>query len=219
MWCIQEMDSEFGERMYDALDVYEEPYDPKRPIIGMDEKPKQLLEDSRKSIPMKPGSPEKYDYEYKRNGKANIFLAVEPKAGKRVVKVTERRTKEDFAHYIRDLVDLKYCDAEMLRIVLDNLNTHSEKSLYETFGEKKAERVLQRIEFHYTPKHGSLLIIAEIEINVMDTECTGRRMKNMAFLTKELAAWGKERNRQKRKIEWKFTKQDADEKLSKYYVT
>jgi hypothetical protein len=219
MWCIQEMDSEFVERMYDVLDLYGEPYDPKRPVIGMDEKPKQLLEDSRESIPMKPGSPEKYDYEYKRNGKANIFLAVEPKAGKRVVKVTERRTKEDFAQYIRDLVDLEYCDAEMLRIVLDNLNTHSEKSLYETFDEKEAERVLQKIEFHYSPKHGSWLNIAEIEINVMDTECTGRRMKNREFLTKELAAWEKERNRRKRGIVWKFTKQDADEKLSKYYVT
>jgi hypothetical protein len=135
------------------------------------------------------------------------------------VKVTERRTKEDFAQYIRDLVDLEYCDAEMLRIVLDNLNTHSKKSLFETFDEKEAERVLKKIEFHYTPKHGSWLNIAEIEINVMDTECTGRRMKNMEFLTKELAAWEKERNRRKSEIEWKFTKQDADEKLSKYYVT
>ena len=143
MWCIREMDSEFVERMYDVLDLYAEPYNPKCPVIGMDEKPKQLLEDSRATIPMKPGSPEKYDYEYKRNGKANIFLAVEPKAGKRVVEVTERRTKEDFAHYIRDLVDFEYCDAEMLRIVLNNLNTHSEKSLYETFDEKEAERVLQ----------------------------------------------------------------------------
>ena len=117
------MDSEFVERMYGLLDLYEEPYDPRRPVIGVDEKPKQLLEDSRSPIPMKPGSPEKYDYEYKRKGKANIFLCVEPKAGKRATKVTDRRTKKDFANFIKDLVDLEYSDAEMLRIALDNLNS------------------------------------------------------------------------------------------------
>jgi hypothetical protein len=213
------MDSEFVERMYDILDLYKEPYDPKRPIIGVDEKPKQLLEDSRKPIPMKPGSPEKYDYEYMRKGKANIFLSVEPKAGRRVTKVTERRTKKDFANFIRDLIDLEYCDAEILRIVLDNLNTHFEKSFHETFDKDEAERILRKIEFHYTPKHASWLNIAEIEINVMDVECTGRRMKDKEFLEKELKAWTKKRNQLKKKIEWKFTKQDADEKLSKYYVT
>ena len=219
MWCIQKMDSEFVERMYDILDLYNEPYDPRRPVIGVDEKSKQLLEDSRKAIPMKPGSPEKYDYEYKRKGKANIFLCVETKAGKRVTKVTDRRTKKDFANYIKDLLDLEYCDAEILRIVLDNLNTHFEKSFSESFDKKEAERILQKIEFHYTPKHGSWLNIAEIEINVMDVECTGRRMVNKEFLAKELKAWEEKRNQLKKKIEWKFTKQDADEKLSKHYVT
>jgi len=219
MWCIQKMDSEFVERMYDILDLYNEPYDPRRPVIGVDEKSKQLLEDSRKAIPMKPGSPEKYDYEYKRKGKANIFLCVEPKAGKRVTKVTDRRTKKDFANYIKDLLDLEYCEAEILRIVLDNLNTHFEKSFSESFDKKEAERILKKIEFHYTPKHGSWLNIAEIEINVMDVECTGRRMVNKEFLAKELKAWEEKRNQLKKKIEWKFTKQDADEKLSKHYVT
>ena len=141
--------------MYDNLDLYEEPYDPKRPVIGMDEKSKQLIEDSRKSIPMKPGSPEKYDYEYIRKGKVNIFVAVEPKAGKRVIKVTDRRTKMDFAYFIKYLVDLEYSDVEILRIVLDNLNTHFESSFYETFDKEEAERILSKIEFHYTPKHAS----------------------------------------------------------------
>jgi len=213
------MDSEFVERMHDVLDLYTAPYDPMKPVIGMDEKHKQLLEDSRKPIPMKPGNPEKYDYEYKRKGKANIFLCVEPKAGKRMTKVTARRTKKDFANFIKDLVDLEYRDAEILRIVLDNLNTHFEKSFFETFDKKEAERILERIEFHYTPKHASWLNIAEIEINVMDVECTGRRMRNKEFLAKELEAWAKRRNQLKKKIEWKFTKQDADEKLSKHYVT
>ncbi len=219
MWCIQKMDSEFVERMYDLLDLYEEPYDPRRPVIGVDEKSKQLLEDTRKPIPMKPGSPEKYDYEYKRKGTVNIFLCVEPKAGKRVTKVTDRRTKKDFANFIKDLVDHEYRDVETLRIVLDNLNTHFEDAFFEAFDKKEAERILRKIEFHYTPKHASWLNIAEIEINVLDVECTGRRMGNKEFLTKELEVWEKRRNHQKKKIVWKFTKQDADKKLSKYYVT
>jgi len=219
MWCIQKMDSEFVERMYDLLDLYEEPYDPRRPVIGVDEKSKQLLEDTRKPIPMKPGSPEKYDYEYKRKGTVNIFLCVEPKAGKRVTKVTDRRTKKDFANFIKDLVDHEYRDVETLRIVLDNLNTHVEDAFFEAFDKKEAERILRKIEFHYTPKHASWLNIAEIEINVLDVECTGRRMGNKEFLTKELEVWEKRRNQQKKKIVWKFTKQDADKKLSKYYVT
>ncbi len=213
------MDSEFVERMYDLLDLYEEPYDPRRPVIGVDEKSKQLLEDTRKPIPMKPGSPEKYDYEYKRKGTVNIFLCVEPKAGKRVTKVTDRRTKKDFANFIKDLVDHEYCDVEILRIVLDNLNTHFEDAFFEAFDKKEAKRILRKIEFHYTPKHASWLNIAEIEINVLDVECTGRRMGNKEFLTKELDVWEKRRNQQKKKIDWKFTKQDADKKLSKYYVT
>jgi hypothetical protein len=219
MWCIAEIDGKFRLCMYDVLDLYAEPYDPKRPLIGFDEKPKQLIDDSRKPIQMKPGSPEKYDYEYKRNGTANIFVAVEPKAGKRTVMVTNRRTKKDYALFMKHLVDVEYPDAEFLRIVQDNLNTHKEKSLYETFGKEEAERILSKLEFHYTPKHGSWLNIAEIEINVMDTQCTGRRMKNKEFLASELKAWTDRRNRDKEKIEWKFTKQAADIKLAKKYVT
>lgn len=204
--------------MYDILDLYEEPYDPKRPIVNLDEKPKQLLGDKRKGIPMKPGSPEKYDYEYIRNGKANIFMAVEFKAGKRATKVTERRTMKDFAPFVKMLVDTEYCKTDVIRLVVDNLNTHKEKAFYETFSRKEAERILDKIEFHYTPNHASWLNAAEIEINVMDIECTGRRIENIETLAREVAAWTRRRNDQKKKIDWKFTKDKADKKLSKYYI-
>jgi len=219
MWCIQEIDEEYKERMYDVLDLYEDPYDPKKPVIGVDEKPKQLLGEKRKPIPMKPGRPERYDYEYVRNGTANIFIAVEPKAGKRTIQVTNRRTKQDFAPFIKKLVDEEYPEADIIRVVLDNLNTHFKSSFYETFDKKEAERILNKIEFHYTPKHASWLNIAEIEINVMDIECTDRRIKNKETLTQEVQAWTKKRNQNKKKINWKFTKKDADKKLSKYYAT
>jgi len=218
MWCIQTIDAPFRERMYDILDLYEEPYDSKRPIVNLDEKPKQLLWEKRKSIPMKPGSPEKYDYEYVRNGKANIFMAVEFKAGKRVTRVTKTRTMKDFAHFVKMLVDKEYHKADVICLVVDNLNTHKVKAFYETFSKKEAERIQSKIEFHYTPNHASWLNAAEIEVNVMDIECTGRRMKNIRTLAREVAAWTKRRNDQKKKINWKFTKDKADEKLSKYYV-
>lgn len=218
MWCIPEITPEFRERMYDILDLYEEPYDPKKPVVGCDEKTKQLIEDSKKPIPMKPGRPERYDYEYIRNGTANIFLAVEFKAGKRTTRVTHRRTRRDFAKFIKHLVDKVYPDAEVLRLVVDNLNTHNKTSFYETYDIGEVERILSKVEFHYTPKHASWLNVAEIEINVMDTECTGRRIGDKITLTPQVRAWTKRRNQQKKKINWRFTKQDADKKLSKYYV-
>ena len=218
MWCIQTIDAAFRACMYDVLNLYEEPYDPKRPIINLDEKPKQLLKDKRKSIPMKPGSPEKYDYEYVRNGKATIFMAVEFKAGKRVTQVTQTRTMKDFASFVKMLVDKEYHEADVIRLVVDNLNTHKDKAFYETFSKDEAERILSKIEFHFTPKHASWLNAAEIEINVMDIECTGRRIRNIETLIREVAAWTKRRNDQKKKIDWKFTKDKADKKLSKYYV-
>jgi len=218
MWCIPEITPEFRERMYDILDLYAEPYDPKKPVVGIDEKPKQLIEDSRKPIPMKPGSPERYDYEYIRNGTANIFMAVEFKAGRRTTKVTHQRTKRDFAKFTKHLIDRVYPDAAMLQLVVDNLNTHNETAFYETYDVEEAERILNRVEFHYTPKHASWLNVAEIEIGVMDTECTDRRIKNIVLLREEVRAWTKRRNREKKKINWKFTKEKADKKLSKYYV-
>jgi hypothetical protein len=218
MWCIQTIDSEYRKRMYDVLDLYEEDFDPKRPIVCLDEKPKQLIEDKRAPIPMKPASPEKYDYEYIRNGTANIFMAVEFKAGKRVTRVTESRTMIDFAQFMKDLVIEEYSKAEVIRLVTDNLNIHKEKSFYETFSEEEAKKILEKIEFHYTPKHASWLNAAEIEINVMDTQCTKRRIPDIKTLSKEVDAWMHRRNKNKKKINWKFTKKNADEKLSKHYV-
>lgn len=217
MWCIQKITPEFRKLMYDILNLYQEPYDSKSPVLGVDEKPKQLIEDSRKPIPMQPAKPEKYDYEYIRNGKANIFVAVEPKHGKRITKVTKQRTKEDFAKFMQDVV-LSYPYAEKLRIVLDNLNTHFESSFYETFEKDEAERILKKLEFYYTPKHASWLNVAEIEISAMDTECTDRRMKDIFFLRKEVEACTKRRNNERCKIGWRFTKEDADRKLAKHYV-
>ena len=217
MWCIQTIDSEFRKRMYDILDLYEEDYDPKRPVVCLDEKPKQLIEDKRKPIPMKPGSTEKYDYEYIRNGTANIFMAVEFKAGKRVTQVTERRTMTDFAQFMKVLVIDEYSETEVVRVVSDNLNIHKEKAFYEAFSEDEAKQILKKIEFHYTPKHASWLNAAEIEIGVMDEECTDRRIGDIGKLTNEVAAWTKRRNENRKKINWKFTKKIADEKLSKYY--
>ena len=170
MWCISEINQVFRERMYDVLDLYEKPYDPRFPVIGIDEKPKQLLDDNRKSIPMMPGRRKKYDYEYVRHGTANIFMAIEFKAGKRTARVTSHRTKRDFAKFIKHLVDQIYPEAKRLHLVLDNLNTHNESSLYEMYGPEEAERILSKIEFHYTPVHASWLNVAEIEIGVMDTE-------------------------------------------------
>ena len=219
MWCISEINKEFRKRMYDILDLYEKPYDPRYPVIGLDEKPKQLLEDKRKAIPMKPGHIEKYDNQYIRRGNANIFMAVEFKAGKRTARVTSRRTKRDFAKFIRHLVDRIYPEAKCLRLVMDNLNTHNESALYEMYNTEEAERILGKIEFHYTPVHASWLNVAEIEIGVMDTECTRRRIPDKETLRKEVIAWSKRRNEHKMKIDWRFKKQKADEKLSKYYVT
>ena len=218
MWCIQTIDAEYRKRMYDVLDLYEEEYDSENPLVCFDEKPKQLLGDNRMPIPMKPGSSEKYDYEYVRNGTANVFMAVEFKAGKRVTQVTKRRTMVDFAQFMKILVDEEYPDVKNIRVVMDNLNTHKEKSFYEAFSKEEAKRILDKIEFHYTPKHASWLNAAEIEINVMDIECTDRRIEDMEILAYEVAAWTRRRNDNKKKINWKFTSENADEKLSKYYV-
>ena len=219
MWCIEKINSEFRKRMYNVLDLYEEDYDPKRPIVCLDEKMKQIIEDKRMPIPMKPGSPEKYDYEYIRNGTANIFMAVEFKAGKRVTQVTERRTMTDFAQFMKALVIDEYSETEVIRVVTDNLNIHKEKSFYETFNEDEAEKILEKIEFHYTPKHASWLNAAEIKISVMDEECTNRRIGNIEMLANEVAAWIKRRNENNKKINWRFTKKIADEKMSKYYAS
>lgn len=218
MWCIAEITPEYRERMYRLLDLYEEQYDPKRPVVNVDEKSKQLIEDIRKPIRMKPGSVAKHDYEYKRNGTRNIFVAVEPKAGKRIITVTRTRKKNDFANFVRDLVKNEYGQATEIRMVLDNLNTHFEKSFYETFSKKEAKELLDKITLCYTPKHGSWLNMAEIEINIMERECLGKKIGSEKLLKQRIKAWAKERNKEKKKINWTFTRQDADRKLSKHYA-
>jgi len=219
MWRIQEITPEYRERMYDLLDLYALPYDARKPVICVDEKSKQLFGEKRKPISQKPGSPLKYDYEYVRNGTRNIFVAVEPKGGRRIVEGTKRRAKHDFARFVKRLVDESYLSVDKLRLVVDNLNTHFEKSFTETFPRKEADRILGKVEFHYTPKHASWLNMAEIEINAMSRECFGvRRFPQEQYLAQEVAAWERQRNKNGSKIVWKFTRQDADAKLGGHYV-
>jgi len=165
------------------------------------------------------GKPEKYDYEYKRKGTCNIFVGVAPKGGQRIVKVTDTRTKKDFADFIEELVERHFAKAEYIQLVLDNLNTHFGGSLFETFGKRKASRLLKKIRFIYTPKHASWLNMAEIEINIMDRQCTGGRIESKEKLEAATKIWSQQRNNTKCNIEWKFTRQDADKKLSKHYVS
>lgn len=219
MWCIQEITEEYRARMYHLLDLYKQAYDSSQPLVCMDEKSKQLLEDNRQPIKAKPGALEKYDYEYKRKGTCNIFVAVAPKAGRRIIKVTDTRTKADFAYFVEELVEKHFAKAMYIQLVLDNLNTHFAGSLLETFGAKKASRLLKKIKFIYTPKHGSWLNMAEIEINIMDRQCTGGRIQSKEKLESEVSLWSQKRNSNNCSIEWKFTRQDAYLKLSKHYVS
>lgn len=205
--------------MYRLLALYNKPYNPAFPVVCFDEKSKQLLEDSRTPIPMKPGSMMKYDYEYRRHGTCNIFVAVEPKVGKHHIKVTDTRTRNDFARFMKWLIVKKYRKAKRVMMVLDNLNTHFAQSFYETFSMEECERLLKRIMFIYTPKHASWLNMAEIEINLLEHECLGRNIGNRVDLENQIAAWTNQNNLDQRKIFWSFTKYKADKKLSKYYVS
>lgn len=204
--------------MYRLLKLYKMEYDPNLPLVCMDEKSKQLLEDSRDPIIGGPGSVGKYDYEYKRKGTCNIFVAVAPTLGKHITKMTETRKKDDFAYFVEELIEDHFPDASCVQLVLDNLNTHFEASLFETFGDARARQLLERVRFIYTPKHGSWLNMAEIEINIMDRQCTGGRIANKEDLILNLNAWTKYRNQNESKIQWSFTRKDADRKLSKHYV-
>lgn len=205
--------------MYKLLDLYQLPYNPLRPVVCIDEKSKQLISDTRPPIKMTEGKVQKIDYEYKRNGTRNIFVAVEPKAGKHFMKVTKTRTKADFAIFIWELLYVVYSKAEKIIVVLDNLNTHFVKSFYETFSKDKADKLLERIEFYYTPKHASWLNMAEIEISMLEEECIGRRIGAEKQLIDEINEWVKQVNQEKRKINWKYTKRDAYDRLSKHYVS
>ena len=219
MWCIAKLTREYRRRMYKLLDLYNLPYNPLRPVVCMDEKSKQLISDTRQPIKMSEGKVQKVDYEYKRNGTRNIFVAVEPKAGKHYLKVTRTRTKADFAIFIKGLVNGIYSQAEKIIVVLDNLNTHFVKSFYETFSKQEADKLLKRVKFCYTPKHASWLNMAEIEISMLEEECIGRRIGAENLLIDEINEWVKQVNQEKRKINWQYTKRDAYKKLSKHYVS
>ena len=205
--------------MEDVLDLYEEPHDPRRPTVCFDELPYQLLDEAHAPLPVGPGQPERYDYEYRRQGTANVFLCFEPKAGWRHVEVTERRTKDDFAHQMRALVDRHYPEAAVIRVVLDNLNTHTGGALYEAFEPAQARRILRKLEFRYTPKHGSWLNQAEIELSVLSGQCLDRRIGDRRTLAAEVAAWERERNRAGATVEWRFTTANARGKLRRIYPT
>lgn len=203
--------------MEDVLDVYKRPYNPKRPMVCLDETSKQLIGETRIPVIASPGQPVRYDYEYKRNGVANLFMIFEPLIGKRRVKVTERRTKIDWAYCVREMVDQIYPDAEQIVLVMDNLNTHNKSSLYEAFKPAQAKRIADKLEIHYTPKHGSWLDMAEIELGILSRQCLSRRIENMDQLEKEALAWETNRNAKKEKVNWQFTTADARIKLKKLY--
>jgi hypothetical protein len=204
--------------MEKVLDVYKRPFDPQNPVVCMDESSKQLIEETRIPILCSPGKPAMYDNEYKRNGTYNIFLACEPLAGKRIVKITERRTKQDWAYFLEEIA-LQRENADKIFLIMDNLNTHIPGSLYETFPPAKAKALWDRFEFVYTPKHGSWLNIAEIELNVLTGQCLKRRMDNIKFVRKEVLAWQNYRNNKNSKVNWQFTTDDARIKLSRLYQT
>jgi hypothetical protein len=203
--------------MEDLLDLYAEPLDPARPVVGFDESSKQLVAETRLPLPLEPGHPERFDTEYARNGTANLFLLVQPRGGWRHVEVTDRRTKDDFAHQMQALVDRHFPDATVIRIVLDNLNTHTPAALYEAFPPAEARRILKKLEFHYTPVHGSWLNMAELEFSMLFRQCLGRRIPDRDTLTTEISAWETARNEQRATITWQFTVEDARCKLHRLY--
>jgi hypothetical protein len=218
MWVIPPAHSgEFVAHMEDVLDVYQRPYDPQVPLVCMDEQPVQLIKETRQPLPAAPGQPEKVDYEYERNGTANIFLFTEPLRGTRHVRVTEHRTAVDWAKEIRDLLEVRYPEAVRVRLVCDNLNTHGIGSLYEAFPPEQARRLASRLEIHHTPKHGSWLNIAEIELSALTMQCLARRLPDMETLTEETTQWEQRRNATQKGVDWQFSTQDARIKLKRLY--
>jgi len=203
--------------MEDVLDVYHRPYDEKRPVVAVDEASKQLVGEAVQPIPAQPGQPERFDYEYVRNGTANLFMISEPLAGWRHVMVTERRTAKDFAEVVRWLAEDVYPEAERVVLVMDNLNTHKLASLYEAFEPEQARRIAERIEVHHTPRHGSWLNVAEIELSVLSRQCLDRRIESVDELREELEPWYEERNDRAVGVKWRFTAEDARIKLRRLY--
>jgi DDE superfamily endonuclease len=216
-WCLPHVGAEFVAQREDVLDFYAEPYDPKRPKVNFDETSKQLITETRTPLPGTPGQVARYDYEYARNGTRNLFLFCEPQAGWRHIVVTEQRTMQDFAHQMKWLVEEGYPEADLIRVVLDNLNTHKIASLYETFPAAEARRIAKKWEFHYTPKHGSWLNMAELELSVLSRQCLDRRIPDEAMLRRELQAYETRRNATTAKITWRFTSEQARVKLHRLY--
>ena len=209
--------SSFVAQMEQVLDVYKKPYSKEFPVVCMDESPKQLIRETRLPIAMKPGKEKKVDFEYERKGVCNIFMANEPLKGTRYVEIKERKTKKDWAYFIRGLADIHYRGAKKISLVMDNLNTHSPSALYEVFKPEEAKRIWDRFDFIYTPKHGSWLNMAEIELNVLNGQCLNRRIDNIETVREEVKAWSEHRNNMKAKINWQFTTKDARIKLKTLY--
>ncbi len=217
MWCIPAVDGEYVARMEDVLDLYAQKPNPDQPVVCFDESPTQLIGEVRAPIPSKPGQVERYDCEYVRNGTANLFVFTDAHRSWRKVKVTDRRTAQDFAECMRDLTDVHYPAAKKIRVVLDNLSTHTAGALYETFAAAEAQRVLRRLEFHFVPKHASWLNMVEIEIGVLRKQCLDRRIGERKALEREVAAWERKRNLSGARIEWLFTTERAREKMGRAY--
>ena len=218
MWCIPpRADCAFVAAMEDVLEVYKRPRDPRRPLVCVDEASKQLVGEIRTPLTPAPGTPARYDCEYVRNGTANLFVAFEPLAGWRRVDVTETRTRVDWAWFIKGLLDGRYKDAERVVLVLDQLNTHSLASLYAAFGPEEARRLAARLEIHHTPRHGSWLNMAEIELSALSRQCLRERMEDRPALARAVSAWRATRNRRHRKVDWRFTTADARVKLRRLY--
>ncbi len=205
--------------MEDVLEVYHRPYDSKRPQVCLDEISKQLLSDTTERLPMKPGFPERFDYEYERQGTCSLFLACEPLAGLRVVSANARRTKSDFAYFVKELIDVQYPEAEKIVLVMDNLNTHTPSSFYEVFEPAQARRLTAKLEIHYTPVHGSWLNMAEIELSVLARQCLSDRIPTLSAVQERVAVWQLERNQAQAGIDWRFTAADARIKLKHLYPT
>ena len=216
-WCIGKPSAQYVAKMEDVLDVYQRPYDARRPVVCLDETSKELRETPRGALEMKPAQPERQDYEYARHGVGNLFLAVEPLQGRRRVRVTDRRTAQDFAEQLRVLVDEDYPDADAIVLVTDNLNTHTPACLYERFESAQARRIAAKLEWHYTPEHGSWLNIAECELSVLARQCLDRRIPDKATLEVEAAAWETRRNAARVTVDWQFTTADARIKLKRLY--
>jgi len=203
--------------MEDVLDLYAEPYNPRFPVVCFDERPYQLVGETCRPLPAAPGHPLRYDYEYRRNGTCNLFTYLQPLAGWRHVVVTERRTKEDFAERMKELVDVHFPAAEKIRLVVDNLNIHTPAAFYQAFDPAEARRLVCRLEFHYTPKHGSWLNMVEAEIAVLSRQCLDRRIPDMPTLCPEIAAWEQERNEHRATVNWQFKTADARTRLKRLY--